>query len=302
MIRVSAEEFIGALAKKGIEADAFPEGVRLVEDLPYSHVGGRDLPLDLYDLQAIPAAPRPAMLFVHGGGWKRGDKKQFWGQAAYLALRHGVLGVCVNYRLSPEAPFPAAIQDVKCAVRWLRSNATEFRLDPERIGIAGGSAGGHLAALAATTGNVLEYDGIGGHQGFSSHVNLAIILNGILNLVDLGQRWGRAARNPLTDFMGGKYDDMPQTYLDASPFHRATEDTPPMLLMHGREDVTVPCRQSEAMHEKLEQLGVSSELEIYEGVEHAWFNRAPHFLVTLSRMGVFLEKHFGLVPFKSADV
>jgi acetyl esterase/lipase len=296
MEKVKPVEFVDALRQNGRDAEVFPESVKLIENIPFSNISGRELCLDAYDLESPPSSPRPAIVFVHGGGWWTGHKKHFWAQAAYLALRYGLFSVCITYRLSKEAQFPAPIQDVKCAIRWVRSKSAEYKIDTERIAIAGGSAGGHLSALAATTKGVSEYDGVGGHRSFSSHVNLAIILNGVLDLVDEAERRTEPGSGSMIGLMGGTLDEKPQAFRDASPFHRANQDVAPMLLLHGKQDVVVPWQQARDMHEKLLGLGVPSELEVYDGVGHAWFNKAPHFLVVLKRIEPFLEKHFRLTP------
>lgn len=234
---------------------------------------------------------RPAIVFVHGGGWKHGNKKQFYRQAAHLAAKHNIFGVCVEYRLSGVAKFPAALEDCKCAIRWTRSVAEKFQIDKNRIGICGGSAGAHLSALAATTNSVDTYEGTGPYQSFSSSVHLAILYNGHFDMND--QLRDHVQDQDMYDFFGGHPWEIPEVYGAASPFIRVCEDTPPMSFLHGDQD-HYPHRQSIYMGERLKHYGVYSEVEIYVGKGHAWFNLAPDNQITTERMTEFIEKIFKL--------
>lgn len=293
MKTVPAEDFWRMVqANELADLDCLPEGLRLDSDIVFAERPERKLLLDAYYLEEPPAKPRPAIVFVHGGGWRGGTKKHFSRQAAYLASRRGLFAVCCEYRLSGEAVFPACLHDIKCAVRWVRSKADERSIDPERVAIAGGSAGGHLAAMVATTAAVKEYEG-DGHNDQPSHVNCCIPHNPALDLVDLAERRG-PAESPVTDLIGASVADAPERFRDASPFHRAGGETPPMLLLHGEDDQTIPCRQSIAMHEHLLGLGTHSEVEIYPGKGHGWFNGPPDFCDVLKRMEKFLVERFDL--------
>lgn len=130
-------------------------------DLQYCSPGGRPLLMDIFIPKHRNAAPAPAVLWIHGGGWEVGDKNGNSG--AKLLANEGFVTASLSYRLSGESPFPAAIQDCKCAIRFLRANAPKYGIDPDRIGVAGSSAGGHLAELIATADESagLEGDGVG---------------------------------------------------------------------------------------------------------------------------------------------
>jgi len=232
---------------------------------------------------------RPAMIFIHGGSWKHGDKKQFYRQAAFLAEKFNVFGVCVEYRLSGVAKFPAALEDCKCAVRWTRSVADKFQIDTNRIGVCGGSAGAHLSALIATTNGLSKYEGSGPYQSFSSEVHLAVLFNGHFDLID--QLKDHIQDEDMFAFFGGYPWEIPCIYGAASPFLRVCKNTPPMLFLHGDKD-WFPHRQSIAMHERLEHYGVYSELEIYQGKGHAWFNFEPDNQITTKRITKFIEEIF----------
>jgi len=297
MERVPAEEFWQRVENNEMaELDCLPEGLEVLEDLTYAVTDERELRLDAYVCEPAPGQRRPAILFLHGGGWLGGSKKQFARQAVYLASKHGFFAVCSEYRFSNEARFPACFQDAKCAVKWMRAKGNDFNIDPERVAIAGGSSGGHLAAMVATTAGAAQYEPGGGDSGcvdLPAHVNLCIPHNAPLDLVALAEERGQALK-PVWELFGADLADMPDGYRDASPFHRAGLETPPMLLLHGEADGTIPCEQSVAMHERLLSLGVDSELEVYPGKGHGWFNRAPDFAVVLKRMEAFLVQRFGL--------
>jgi len=290
MKRIPADEFEQRIeGNKMAELDCLPQSaVRRIEDLTYAVTEQRELRLDAYvcepcPLPGHPPGPRPAILFLHGGGWRGGSKKQFARQAAYLASKHNFLAVCSEYRFSTEARFPACLLDARCAVRWIREKADEYHVDPERVAIAGGSAGGHLAALVATTADADP----------SARVNLCIPHNPPLDLVALAERRGQA-NGAVRELLGGSLAEMREAYHDASPFHRAGPDTPSTLFLHGGADTVIPCEQSTAMHEKLLSLGIHSELEVWPGKDHGWFNRAPDFAAVLKRMEGFLVERFGL--------
>jgi len=289
MDSIPAGEFVRrAEADEMMAFDCLPEGVGFIEDVVYVSRPERDLKVDVCHREEPPPAPRPAMVFVHGGGWRGGTKAQFSRQAAYLAAKHGVAGFCCEYRFSHEAKFPACLQDVKCCVRYVRSRADELGIDPERVGIAGGSAGGHLAAMVATTAGVPEYED-GGYDEFSSHVNLCVPHNGVMDLVELAE-----AREEPIDLIGKSLAEAREIYAEASPLRRVTADAAPMLLLHGDADEVIPCSQSGAMYEKLTRLGVHAEVQIFPGVGHGWFNSPPHFAGVLERMRRFVAERFGL--------
>jgi len=299
MKRVPAEEFYRQIENNELtELACLPEGLEVLKDVSYRVTRERALKLDAYVPGSPTTGPRPAILFLHGGGWRGGSKEQFARQAAYLASKHGLLAVCSEYRFSNEAHFPACLQDARSAVKWIRSQANAHGVDPERVAVAGGSAGGHLAAMLATTAAVLQYEpsDLGddaGHADRPAHVNLCIPHNPPLDLVKLAEARG-PAENPLSQLLGGSLQEIPDAYRAASPYHRADSRTPPMLLLHGEADTTIPSEQSRAMHEKLLSLGIHSELEIYPDKDHGWFNHAPDFALVLERMETFLVEQFDL--------
>ncbi len=233
-------------------------------------------------------------MFLHGGAWRFGTPRQFLRQASRLALRYGILSLSVGYRLSGEAPFPAALEDAKCAIRYLRARAEALRVDPSRIAVCGGSSGAHLAAMIAATEGVPGYEGAGGWPGISSRADLSILLNGTFDLRDLVRRGGLL--NAMKEFLGAAPEENPAIYDAASPILLAHPRMPPCLFLHGDRDLCVSHEQSVAMHERLRALGVPSEIEIYPGKPHAWFNAAAEWLAVQERMERFLEQRFRIEP------
>ncbi|HUT88199.1 MAG TPA: alpha/beta hydrolase [Thermoguttaceae bacterium] len=271
---------------------AISSAVTVLPNVVYGSPGGRDLHLDVYLRKELPKGPRPAIVFIHGGSWKSGNKTQFRRQAAWLADRLDVFGACIEYRLSGEAQFPAALEDAKCAVRWVRSVAEKYRIDPKRIGVCGGSAGGHLSAMMAVTSGIEKYEGNGGHGDFPSDVRLAILYNGEFDMWDLVEK--KSLIDAMKVFFGGTHEEVPERYDENSPIKRLTKDTPPMLFLHGDEDRCVSHEQALAMVRRMKELGVPAEAEIYPGKSHAWFNNDPDWKITIQRVEPFLVKHFGL--------
>ena len=252
-----------------------PDGVRVEQNLVYSSPGGRDLHLDLF----LPTEGRglsPAVVYIHGGGWKGGNKNAFRRQAAHMATK-GFAGACIEYRLSGEAKYPAALQDSKAALGWMRANAAKYRIDPQRIGAAGGSAGGHLVALLGVTGDV----------------KAVAAFNPAVDLVSFGKRAPSSAGNSVAEFLGATYAQKPELWAEATPLTHVDKNSAVFLFLHGNADTTVPYQQSLDMLNKLKAAGVEAELFTAEGAAHGFFNRPPWFEPTLKRMEEFFLRHLG---------
>ncbi len=271
-----------------------PDDVAYKLNVIFGNADGRDLTADVFTPVATPENPRPAIVFLHGGSWMFGDPSQFHYHAGYLASRYGFFAMSVDYRLSGEAQFPAALQDAKCAVRWVRSKAKEYNIDPERIVIAGGSAGGHLSSMMLTTAGVPEYEGSSGHNEYSSHVNLGVLFNGEFDMWDLVEKGSLIGA--MEQFMGGKPDEIPGVYSDLSSVHRIHKYVPPVLLLHGMVDNCVSHDQSIAFYNRLNEVGGHAEIALYNDKPHAWFNREPDRTITVERMERFIVEQFNLPP------
>jgi acetyl esterase/lipase len=271
MLEVMQNEW--ASRRKGVRVD-IPENVEVKMNVVYGSGGGRDLTLDLFLPPAEFSDPRPAILYIHGGGWQGGTPAQFYRQAARLALK-GIVGASCRYRFSSEAIFPAAVHDVKAAVRWLRASADELNLDTDRIGAMGGSSGGHLVAMLATTARMPELEGEGGNAGESSAISMAAPLNPVTDMTVFAEETN--LHPAAVRFMGGKPDELPEEYRLASPLRHVDADTPPCMLVHGTGDTTVPHNQSVDFAEAVRAQGQRAELVLVEGAAHGFFNQDPDF-------------------------
>jgi acetyl esterase/lipase len=240
------------------------EKVEAKRDVVYGKVGDKPLLLDLYKPKEMKGTV-PGLIFVHGGSWRGGNRKVYSYYCQHFAEK-GYVAATIEYRLSGEAPFPAAIQDVKCAIRWMRANAAKLGVDPNKIGLAGGSAGGHLVLLAAYANtDDPELEGTGGNPGVSSRVQAVIDLYGPVQL----RASKSAKRSSVLAFMGGKStDEAPELYAKASPFNHLTKDAPPTLILHGTVDELVPIAQSDKLAAKLGELGVPYLYDRQEGWHH----------------------------------
>ena len=253
--------------------------------LEYGRVGDRQLRGMIYVPKKETGRRRPAVVYLHGGGWQGGTPTQFARHAAAMTERD-FIGLCIGYRLSGEAPFPAAIQDCKCAVRFLRANAELMNIDAGQIGIVGGSAGAHLGALVATTPSRHEWLGSGGHPEQSSAVQAAVFFNGIYDLPAL---WRSGKSNQLLrGFLKKSYDEDAELYRQASAITHVDKNSPPCLLLHGEEDTEVPVQQSAAFRDRMQHAGAVAEFIRVPSVGHGWFNRDPYYEPCLRQMMDFL--------------
>jgi acetyl esterase/lipase len=254
------------VADKVVSADSFPKlkatfpaGVTGHPDIVYSTIGGfRPLTLDLYT-PAKSAAARPLVIYIHGGGWMGGTSRNAAAYANFPAVMadlasRGYVVASVNYRLGGEAKFPAATEDVDAAIRWLRAHAADYGIDKARVAIWGGSAGGQLAALAATDCSA------GDGKAESDCVQAAAIWYGVFDIPAL-------PNGGPPYFAGNGAKASAVTFLDAND--------PPFLLIHGTDDKTVPVTQSREMIGKLKALGVTSEFIELPGIDHSWIGKTP---------------------------
>lgn len=252
---------------------AFVADVKVERDIVYAQVGSRKLLLDLY-LPSKRTAPLPVIMWVHGGGW-RGGSKGSGGQALPM-LKKGYAVVDIGYRLSGEAIFPAQAEDCRAAVRWVRANAAQYGLDPDRIGAWGSSAGGHLVAFLGTADNVTEFDTEANRQ-YSSRVQAVCDWFGPTDFLQMdehsleGSRLVHNAPNsPESLLVGGPIQQEPYRSLarKANPITYVTKDDPPFLIMHGDRDMSVPLHQSRLLYEALQKAGVDARLHIVRGAGH----------------------------------
>ncbi len=231
-----------------------PPNVVVKRDVEYGNAGNRPLLLDLYSPRDSDAAV-PAIVFIHGGAWKRGRKEDYRFYALHFA-RLGYVVASIEYRLSGEATFPAAIHDAKAAVRFMRAESESMGVDPDRIGVAGGSAGGHLAMMIGYSSDILELDGKSGHPDVSSRVQCLVNLYGPTDLTTEYARNISTSNKAVSDFFAGTYEEQPDSYAAGSPLNYVTKDDPPTLILHGTVDTLVPINQADILASKLAELGV----------------------------------------------
>lgn len=259
-----------------------PGQVQIQDDVVFGTGGGRDLKCDVF-LPPDGNTKRMGILIIHGGGWLQGDKTQLRGYGIQLA-RYGYACVCSEYRLSPEAPWPAQIHDCKAALRWMRGNAEALGLDPDRIAVSGNSAGGHLSLMLGATPGDPEFEGDGGHPGVDTSVSAVIAVYPPTLLRASGQLSGAI------DQLFGTSTPDPEVQNRASPFTYARADFPPTMLVHGNGDDLVPVKESFKMYERLIDEGAKAEMHIYEGAPHA-FDAIPEFGHQLTDMvALFVDR------------
>lgn len=250
-----------------------PPGVEVIRDVEFGVGGGRPLRMHILRPANSPQGPLPVVVWIHGGGWSSGDHQTGFQMLPHL-VRRGYLGVSIEYRLSGEASFPAQIEDCKCAIRFLRAHASDYQVDPERIGVWGGSAGGHLAALLGTSAGVADLEGQGGWPEQSSRVQAVCDWFGptdFLKMNDGGSRLNHeAADSPESLLIGGPIRESPDQVARANPITYVDPADPPFLIMHGDRDELVPPDQSRRLVRALERAGVPVELVIVEGKGHGF--------------------------------
>jgi acetyl esterase/lipase len=236
-----------------------PDDLLYQPDVVYGKGGDVDLKLDLLTPKTRTSSPRPLLVFVHGGAFRAGDKRTGLNRLVPFA-RDGYVCASINYRLSQQAIFPAQIQDCKCAIRYFRAHADRYGIDPNRIGVWGSSAGGHLVAMLGTAGDVESLEGNGGWQDQSSRVQAVCDWYGPANLISITQQESRMDHAgpdaPEAQLIGGPIHENPDKALKASPITYVTPDDPPFLIMHGTKDPTVPFEQSRELADALQKAGV----------------------------------------------
>lgn len=251
-------------------ARTLPSNVTVHRDVAYVPDGHDRQRLDLYVRKSGKALP--AIVMIHGGAWMGGDKAEM-SPASFLA--DGFAVASVNYRLSQDAVFPAQIEDCKAAVRWLRRNAKQFNIDPDRIGVWGVSAGGHLAALLGTTGETRVFD-VGGNLDVPSNVQAVADWFGPTDFLQMdahrlpqgtvhdlpGSPESRLIGGPIRQYIGAVERANPVSYI--------TPRVPPFLIAHGDADLLVPHHQSELLHAALKTAGTPVQLYTIRGAGHGF--------------------------------
>jgi acetyl esterase/lipase len=252
---------------------SYPGGVIALADVVYSTVEGyRPMILDVY-FPPERGELKPLIVYVHGGGWRGGHTRQsgafadFPAVLAELASR-GYVVASIEYRLSLEAPFPAALDDVRTAIRFLKANGEKYGIDTSRTGIFGGSAGGQLTVLEAVTCGAAPTGADKSNPTVSDCPQAAV---GWYGIYDFPAMPGRNESQAEHDYLGCKAAECPASQLAAaSAVAHVDANDPPILLLHGDRDTVVPVAQSQQMVERLRASGASVENEVFPGIGHSW--------------------------------
>jgi acetyl esterase/lipase len=252
--------------------------LRVEKDIVFGKGGSMDLLLDVYQPPAGVTSKRMAIIHLFGGGFFAGNKNAGYiiNDARALGAR-GYTNISANYRLQTQGLWPAQIHDVKAAIRWTRANATRLGIEPDRIVVAGYSAGGMLSLLAAGTNGRKELEGDGGNAGVSSDVNACI---GVYPLASAQIAGG---------LFGGK--PTPEQTAAASPTTYISATFAPTIFVHGTKDGTIPVQSSVDFFTKLHALNVPSTLTLIQGADHAFDNNAPDAVeVMAASIDLFLDR------------
>jgi acetyl esterase/lipase len=291
----STEEFANSyftpIPAESSPGDISPSATPLLIDLVYcTSDDGVKLTMDVYK-PSDGSGPFPTILYIHGGGWTSGDKTD--GVGLFFReelLRRGYIFTSINYRLAPKYSFPAPILDAKCAVRFLRENSEELDINPDRIGVLGGSAGGQLAALIATSQEMRDWD-VGEFEGQSSQVAAVVDMFGPSDLLRMFQKSERLGF--LQIFGAASSDDpilktfSPVTYIDPTD--------PPFLILHGDQDLSIPLEQSQILYDTLIKNGVPVEMIIVKNAGHSFISMGarikPNMIELSQKVGEFFDQH-----------
>ncbi len=270
-----------------------PKTVKLEADIPYADTKNPRQQLNLL----LPTTrksdrPLPVIVYIHGGAWLAGDRKGGHRHLVEFVSSGEYVGVTVGYRLTREAIWPAQIHDCKAAVRWIRAHAKKYNFDPNKIGVMGDSAGGHLVAMLGTSGGVKSLEGkLGSHLKVSSKVQCVVDRFGpsdLLAMKDYPSRLNHdAASSPEGRLVGGRVSAKKDVARSASPITYVSADDPPFLILHGNKDQIVPYNQSERLATALKKSKVECCFVTVEGAGHGGF-RNPE---VNNRVKQFFARH-----------
>lgn len=270
-----------------------PVGVKADTDVTYVQYGRRALQLDVYRPTSASAGVRPAVVLVHGGGWRSGYRENLTPLAQALAQR-GYVVANMSYRLAPEAQFPAAIHDVKAAIRWLRENSARYGADPEKITVGGTSAGGQIATLVGITNGDPEFDPQAQASNISSDVQAIINIDGLSDFTSEEARYYEddPSKNPSSagSWLGGRYAEQTERWHRASPIYYVHSQMPPIFFLNSaRERFSVG---REEMIEKMDRLGIGHRSEQIPNTPHTFWLFEPWLEPTADFVASFQKEVF----------
>ncbi len=267
------------------------KNLKVTRDIVYAVVNGERLKLDVYEPRDSQGELKPILVHIHGGGWRSGDKIGAL-KFAPQVTNAGYILVAINYRFTDTAKFPAQIYDCKSAIRWIRKNAQKFGGDPNRIGVFGPSAGGHLSALLGTSIGVSELEGDIGVTGVSSDVQAVVDFFGPTDFTVIGEKLKTRRNGPVSELLGDKPSRVRKVAEMASPVTFVDSSDPPFLIIHGTDDPLLPIDQSRRLYQKLKDARVEAELIEVKGGKHGDFLANPVDAVKwITKMIEFFDRH-----------
>jgi pectinesterase len=263
----------------------FQPGQRVLFDRLYKKVGERELHIDVFLPEPARATHR-AIVLVHGGGWRSGNKSNFYAIANQLAQRgHAVF--LPEFRLSPEAPYPAGLVDLNDAILWTKGQAATFGIDPGQVALGGESSGGHMAALLAYTADLDLYKA---HAGDDTRVSALIDLDGVLDLASpLALKYENAAgaQSPVALWLGGSMEQVPAKWREASAARHVGPHSPPTLVIAGGDP-----RFTAGVEDVLPALrshGIRCQYSAFDGTPHAFWLFDPYVAQVVAKIDAFLR-------------
>ena len=268
-----------------------PADVLFEPDIVYANLPDQDLMLNLARPKDA-TNPLPCVVVIHGGAW-RGGHRNLHNDLTWKFAQRGYVSATVSYRFCPKFPFPAQVQDVKAAVRFLRANAQKYNIDPDRIGAVGFSAGAHLSMILGVMDKADGLDDSGPNPDQSSKVNAVVSFFGP---TDFTAEFPPASVPLVRDFLGGTPQEKPEEHKKASPVTYVSPGDAPMLLFQGTKDPLVPWQQAVSMLEALTKAGVPGRVELLPGASHGWGQ--PELNRTLLATYAFFEEHLKKTPQK----
>lgn len=252
-----------------VQRAAVASAPKVIENITFGKGQETTLRLDL----ALPnqgKGPFPGLIYMYGGGWGYyGGSRSQCLSAIESAANRGYVAATIDYRLTPKYEFPAPLYDAKAAIRWMRANAKQYRIDPNHIGVVGWSSGAHLALLAGVVSEADGLEGESGNAGYSSSVEAVVSMGGMVEAVSFYKQTNVPARVAL--LMGGTPDEVPDQYRRASPITYLSSGDPPTLLMQGDADTSCPPSQAEMFVQRAKEVGVPVSLVVKKGIGHVSF-------------------------------
>jgi acetyl esterase/lipase len=283
--RISRDEHSAAVNRnrqpdRSNMAPRFADKIEVVKNLPYAETDNPRQQLDLYlPKKRSTEKPLPLIVYIHGGGWRNGDKSGGLNWVAPMLDSGDYAGASIGYRLTGESQWPAQIHDCKAAIRWLKAHAKEFNLDENKIGVIGTSAGGHLVSMLGTSADVPLMEGtLGKHLDQSSRVACVVNFFGPENFVTMEKQPSTIDRQGTKDYpeallLGGTISERQDVAREASPVTHVSKGDAPFFTAHGTKDPLVPFEQGKELHAALQRAGVPSLFQEMTDAGHGFRNK-----------------------------